>query len=204
MLAHGDAVIPGRAASVLVLVSRRSDIAEKCPRGVRYKHERGGSHPSGRRLDPRSANPRAKRGVGFPCSVLGRVVVRAACDRAGLPRVGAHSLRHAAATEMLRAEASLPEIGQVLRHRTQPLQPEPARTVPPRQEQPCRRHIHIEHRVLTQRTLDLQIAAAILQQLLEWSLSDHHQTRQIPSIRRAPRFPRSPLIMLNSHNLRTR
>jgi integrase/recombinase XerD len=44
-------------------------------------------------------------------------VVRAACDRAGLPRVGAHRLRHTAASEMLRAGASLPEIGQVLRHR---------------------------------------------------------------------------------------
>ena len=46
-------------------------------------------------------------------------VVRAACDRAGLPRVGAHRLRHTAATEMLRRGASLPEIGQVLRHREQ-------------------------------------------------------------------------------------
>jgi integrase/recombinase XerD len=46
-------------------------------------------------------------------------VVRAACDRAGLARVGAHRLRHTAATEMLRAGASLPEIGQVLRHREQ-------------------------------------------------------------------------------------
>jgi site-specific recombinase XerD len=44
-------------------------------------------------------------------------VVRAACDRAGLPRVGAHRLRHTAATQMLRAGASLAEIGQVLRHR---------------------------------------------------------------------------------------
>ena len=43
-------------------------------------------------------------------------VVRAACDRAGLPRVGSHRLRHTAATEMLRNGASLPEIGQVLRH----------------------------------------------------------------------------------------
>jgi site-specific recombinase XerD len=31
--------------------------------------------------------------------------------------VGAHRLRHTAATEMLRAGASLAEIGQVLRHR---------------------------------------------------------------------------------------
>jgi len=44
-------------------------------------------------------------------------VVRAACDRAGLPRVGAHRLRHTAASQMLQAGASLPEIGQVLRHR---------------------------------------------------------------------------------------
>jgi integrase/recombinase XerD len=46
-------------------------------------------------------------------------VVRAACDRAGLPRVGAHRLRHTAATEMLRQGASLAEIGEVLRHREQ-------------------------------------------------------------------------------------
>jgi integrase/recombinase XerD len=46
-------------------------------------------------------------------------VVRSACDRAGLPRVGAHRLRHSAATEMLRHGASLPEIGEVLRHREQ-------------------------------------------------------------------------------------
>ena len=46
-------------------------------------------------------------------------VVRAACDRAGLPRVGSHRLRHTAATETLRKGASLPEIGQVLRHHEQ-------------------------------------------------------------------------------------
>jgi site-specific recombinase XerD len=46
-----------------------------------------------------------------------RAVVRQACDRAGLPRIGPHRLRHTAATEMLRAGATLAEIGQVLRHR---------------------------------------------------------------------------------------
>jgi site-specific recombinase XerD len=46
-------------------------------------------------------------------------IVREACTRAGLPRVGAHRLRHTAATEMLRHGASLAEIGQVLRHREQ-------------------------------------------------------------------------------------
>jgi integrase/recombinase XerD len=43
--------------------------------------------------------------------------VRQACQRAGLPPVGAHRLRHTAATEMLRAGTSLAAIGQVLRHR---------------------------------------------------------------------------------------
>lgn len=43
-------------------------------------------------------------------------IVRAACTRAGLPGMHAHGLRHSAATEMLRAGASLPEVGQVLRH----------------------------------------------------------------------------------------
>jgi site-specific recombinase XerD len=43
-------------------------------------------------------------------------IVRAASVRAGLPAVHAHRLRHSAATEMLRAGASLPEVGQVLRH----------------------------------------------------------------------------------------
>ena len=44
-------------------------------------------------------------------------VVRRACQRAGLPVVSAHRLRHTAATEMLRAGGSLTEVGQVLRHR---------------------------------------------------------------------------------------
>jgi integrase/recombinase XerD len=43
-------------------------------------------------------------------------IVRAACSRAGLPELNAHRLRHTAATEMLRAGASLAEVGQVLRH----------------------------------------------------------------------------------------
>ena len=44
-------------------------------------------------------------------------IVRRAGRRAGLPIVGAHRLRHTAATEMLRAGGSLTEVGQVLRHR---------------------------------------------------------------------------------------
>lgn len=43
-------------------------------------------------------------------------IVRAACARAGLVEVGAHRLRHSAATDMLRSGAGLAEVGQVLRH----------------------------------------------------------------------------------------
>ena len=44
-------------------------------------------------------------------------VVADAAKRAGLGRIHAHRLRHTAAMQMLRAGASLPEIGQLLRHR---------------------------------------------------------------------------------------
>lgn len=44
-------------------------------------------------------------------------IVGMACGRAGLPRVGAHRLRHSAATAMRRAGAPLFEISQLLRHR---------------------------------------------------------------------------------------
>lgn len=43
-------------------------------------------------------------------------IVYRACERAGLPPVGAHRLRHTAATQMLRRGASLAEVAQVLRH----------------------------------------------------------------------------------------
>jgi integrase len=44
-------------------------------------------------------------------------VARRACARTGLPRVGAHRLRHTLATEMLRRGATLVAVSQVLRHR---------------------------------------------------------------------------------------
>ena len=44
-------------------------------------------------------------------------VVREACWRAGMPRMGCHRLRHTLATGMLGSGATLEEIGQVLRHR---------------------------------------------------------------------------------------
>jgi len=45
-------------------------------------------------------------------------VVVSAGKRSGLGEIAAHRLRHTAATEMLRAGATLPEVGQVLRHRS--------------------------------------------------------------------------------------
>jgi integrase/recombinase XerD len=48
-----------------------------------------------------------------------RQIVAQACGRAGLPRLGAHRLRHTLASDLLRAGNSLPQIGQVLRHRSQ-------------------------------------------------------------------------------------
>jgi integrase/recombinase XerD len=51
-----------------------------------------------------------------PASI--RAIMARTCARAGLPRLGAHRLRHTLATEMLRAGADLPEVGQVLRHRS--------------------------------------------------------------------------------------
>ena len=48
-----------------------------------------------------------------------RAIMGRACARAGLPRAGAHRLRHTLASDLLRAGAPLAEIGQVLRHRSQ-------------------------------------------------------------------------------------
>lgn len=45
-------------------------------------------------------------------------VVSHACERAELPRIGPHRLRHTAASQMLRRGAPLTEIAQVLRHRS--------------------------------------------------------------------------------------
>jgi integrase/recombinase XerD len=48
-----------------------------------------------------------------------RAIMGRACAAAGLPRVGAHRLRHSLATGLLRAGAPLTEVGQLLRHRSQ-------------------------------------------------------------------------------------
>jgi len=59
------------------------------------------------------------RPAGYPLTAgaIGHIV-RTASRTAGVAQFGAHRLRHTLATEMLRAGASLPEVGQVLRHRS--------------------------------------------------------------------------------------
>jgi integrase/recombinase XerD len=52
---------------------------------------------------------------GLTVAAVTAVVYRA-CARAGLPRAGAHRLRHSAASAMLAGGGTLTEIGQVLRH----------------------------------------------------------------------------------------
>jgi integrase/recombinase XerD len=54
--------------------------------------------------------------VGLTHTGVNQVVARA-CERAGLPRICAHRLRHSAACAMRAAGAPLLEIGQALRHR---------------------------------------------------------------------------------------
>jgi integrase/recombinase XerD len=69
---------------------------------------------------PRAGDRRLFVSVRAPRAALSasavRSVVRDACRRAGLPRVGAHRLRHTVATELLRHGAPLGEVGQLLRH----------------------------------------------------------------------------------------
>lgn len=61
---------------------------------------------------------RARAPLGGVTSGAVKAAVRSACQRAGVTPAGAHRLRHTAATEMLRAGASLVEVSQVLRHRS--------------------------------------------------------------------------------------
>jgi integrase/recombinase XerD len=53
--------------------------------------------------------------TGLTVAAVTAVVYRA-CARAGLPRAGAHRLRHSAASAMLAGGGTLTEVGQVLRH----------------------------------------------------------------------------------------
>lgn len=59
--------------------------------------------------------------VGFASASSVTMIARVALERAGIdtPRKGAHVFRHTLATQLLRSGASLTQIGQLLRHRSQ-------------------------------------------------------------------------------------
>ncbi len=71
---------------------------------------------------PRTSRREVFMSVCAPVKGLGYMaisdIVRRACQRAGIEAAAAHRLRHALAVDLVAAGASLPEIGQVLRHRT--------------------------------------------------------------------------------------
>lgn len=78
----------------------------------------GRPETSCRRLFVRTLAPR----VGFASASAITMIAKAALDRAGIERCahrGAHIFRHSLATELLRSGATLPEIGQLLRHESQ-------------------------------------------------------------------------------------
>jgi integrase/recombinase XerD len=66
----------------------------------------------------RSVFVRALAPLGPMTTQAVTMVVFEAGQRAGLGKIHAHRLRHTAATAMLRAGTPLPEVGQVLRHRS--------------------------------------------------------------------------------------
>jgi integrase/recombinase XerD len=84
-----------------------ADVGQAVAEYCRYGRPRGGQR--GLLLQARAPN------AGLSAATVSKLVERA-CARAGLPRAGAHQLRHAAATAMRQAGAPLLEVGQVLRH----------------------------------------------------------------------------------------
>lgn len=76
-----------------------------------YLHDGRPPSAEGRSVFVRALAPYRALGAGAVTHV-----VASAARRAGLEQIYAHRLRHTAATETLRAGASLPEVGQLLRH----------------------------------------------------------------------------------------
>jgi site-specific recombinase XerD len=102
-----------------IVVRGKGDRRERLPlpvdvgRAVAAYLRRGRPSTESRRVFLRVRAPRRE----LTSSGVTAIVVGAA-QKAGLPPVAAHRLRHTAATGMLQAGASLSDIGQVLRHRS--------------------------------------------------------------------------------------
>ena len=105
----GDIVIRGKSAR-----EDRLPLLPDVGRALATYLQKGRPRCSSRRVFIRMKAPQ----VGFSTSAAVDDIVRRALRRAGLhpPRQGAHLLRHALATQMLRGGASLTQIGQILRH----------------------------------------------------------------------------------------
>jgi integrase/recombinase XerD len=105
----GEIIIRGKGGS-----SERMPLPADAGEALAGYLRRG--RPAGTRS--RAVFLRARAPVG-PLSADGvKAIIRQRCSRAGLAPVGAHRLRHTAATRMLEAGSSLAEVGQVLRHRS--------------------------------------------------------------------------------------
>jgi len=104
----GDLLVRGKGARIERL-PLPTDVGQAIARWL----QRGRPHCADRSVFVRARAP--QRGLS-PEGVS--AVVWHACERGGLPPVCAHRLRHTAATQMLRAGASLREVGEVMRQRS--------------------------------------------------------------------------------------
>jgi integrase len=105
----GELVVRGKG-SRLDRLPLPQDVGEAVADYLRHGRPRS----TCRSLFMRACGPEGSMSAG---SVV--MVPRSASGRAGLPVVGAHRLRHTAASEMLRSGASLAEIAEVLRHQSE-------------------------------------------------------------------------------------
>ena len=103
---RGEMVVRGKAHSFEVL-PLPADVGEAL---AAYLLERG----------PSTVTRRVFMTVTAPIDAMSATavnsVIRRACRRIGVPDCGTHRFRHSVATELLARGASLPEIGQLLRH----------------------------------------------------------------------------------------
>lgn len=103
----------------VIQVTGKANRTEKLPLPVSAGHTLAAYVTGGRPTDAGSAvfiTVRRPFHPISPAAVTG--IVRQASRRAGVDPVGPHRFRHTLACQMLRAGASLPEIGQVLRHQS--------------------------------------------------------------------------------------
>lgn len=104
---RGEVVIPGKGRR-LERLPLPADVGESLTAYILGGRPRSNAG----RLFMRVQAPRG----GISAHSVKQVVTRA-CRRAGMKPVGTHRFRHGVATQTLAAGASLPEVGQLLRHR---------------------------------------------------------------------------------------